>query len=98
MSDAKLKAAAERLRAYYDSDIRCSPILVLADCETLAKAYLAALNTPPDERVTRLAAAAQEYLEIAPMGKRMAREAAETELRAALAGLPPAAGEAPDAD
>ncbi len=39
MSEAK--EAAERLRLYYSTEIRWSPLLVLADCETLAKAYLA---------------------------------------------------------
>lgn len=36
----EVTAAVARLKHYYDTDIRVSPVLLIADFETLAKAYL----------------------------------------------------------
>jgi len=40
MPEGEVKEACERLQHYYNSDIRISSILHLADCETVANHFL----------------------------------------------------------
>lgn len=52
MSEAELKQATERLTAYYESDLRMSPMLLINDWEILARARLAEHPADSDEPLT----------------------------------------------
>ena len=52
MNAKELRDAAERLRCNEDRDyVKMSPLLYFADCETLAKGYLATVHADDDELI-----------------------------------------------